>query len=643
MPSVVDRALYFRKDIQGLRGIAVMLIVIYHSGFALPGGFIGVDVFFVISGFVITQLLEREYLKNNSGVLLSFYQRRIKRLLPASSIAVASVVLFSFLALAPENLLGVTTLARSTLYFGANFKLLPGPGYFTSVNPLEHLWSLAVEEQLYIFYPILFHVLFKFFGKHRNRKSVLGTVLIGLGALSFLGNVILSSGSGTQIISQYFQTSPERFAFFMMPTRVWEFVIGSILALQPKWSGRSNVMATSSAVAGFVAIGLASISFNATTTFPGFAALLPVCGTALVIFFSPNASFIRMSLEGKMLSYLGKISYSWYLWHWPAIVFSRLLFPENSLILVFAICISFVLAVLSNTFIELSFLSAPTTATKRRLPVVICSVSICALSPIIAIRSISHLERLIYQRSEISQPSFGVLHGCLNPNNSDIEPSCVVENGKTNKTAFLIGDSQAGAASDGIARAAGLAQIDFALQSFDGCPPFPIEDGDGCYTTRPITDQTIKDLDPQIVVVAVALNRYIKSGQSIDQVPQFVLNYLEYIQHLAADGRSVIVLLEVPEVNISGQKSILRPNFFTKATLLSNQVRREAWRNMVKTELQGVPDVTVVDVDTIFCPSGICNPKQNGTLLYYNPQHLTVAGSDLLSPIFVDTFTALNN
>ena len=643
MSSVVDRALYFRRDIQGLRGIAVLLIVIYHSGFALPGGFVGVDVFFVISGFVITQLLEREYSINNPGVLLNFYRRRIKRLLPASSIAVASVVLFSFLALAPENLLAVTTLARSTLYFGANFNLLPGPGYFESVNPLEHMWSLAVEEQLYIFYPILFHVLFKSFGRNRNHTSVLTIVLIGLGTLSFVGNVLLSSGSGEQFISQYFQTSPERFAFFMMPSRVWEFVIGGILALLPKWFGRANALMTSLAVVGFLAIGLASISFNATTTFPGFAALLPVCGTALVIVLSPSSLFVRGFLESKVLSHLGKISYSWYLWHWPAIVFARILFPENSIILISAICFSYFLAVLTNLLIEVFFQSAPTTAIRRRLPVVICAVLICAFSPIIAMRSISHLEKLIYQRGEISQPSFGVLHGCLNPNNSDIEPSCVVDNGNTNKTAFLIGDSQASAASDGIAQASGLTHIDFALQSFDGCPPFPIEDGDGCYTTRPITAQTIQDLNPQIVIVAVALNRYIKSDQSTNEKPQFVLNYVEFIKDLASDGRSVVVLLEVPEMNISGQKSILRPNFFTKTTLLTNQVRREAWRNMVKTELHGLPGVVVIDVDSIFCPSGICNPKQNGTLLYYNPSHLTVSGSQLLSPIFVETFAALNH
>ena len=150
---------FFRQDVQGLRGIAVLLVVIYHSGFALPGGYVGVDIFFVISGFVITQLLIREVSAEETGLLIRFYKRRLKRLLPASSIAVAIIALLSFLVFAPENLLAVSTLARSTLFLGANFNVLTGPGYFSSTNPLEHMWSLAVEEQLYVFYPVFFLVI----------------------------------------------------------------------------------------------------------------------------------------------------------------------------------------------------------------------------------------------------------------------------------------------------------------------------------------------------------------------------------------------------------------------------------------------------------------------------------------------------
>ena len=632
---------FYRNDIQGLRGFAVLLIVIYHSGFALPGGYVGVDVFFVISGFVITQLLVREFSTKTSGSLIHFYKRRLKRLLPASSLAVATVVMFSFLALNSENLLAVSTLARSTVFLGANFDVLSGPGYFSSTNPLEHMWSLAVEEQLYLFYPLLILAIWHFFGKSKHCFQILAITLFSIGIVSFLGNILLSNGRISVYIYEHFHSTPERFAFFMMPTRVWEFFAGAIITLLPLRRKRDRPLFHNiSTLIGFLAILLASVTFDAATKFPGIAALLPVCGTGLIIAHSPRVPIAQKVLGSRAMLYLGTISYSWYLWHWPAIVFSRILFPKSSATLMIAIGLSLGVATCSYKLVESFFRSPLSVINYKHYSFISLTIAFCILSPFITTRSLSFLERQINLRSELIEPNFSISHGC---HDSNIKPSCIFRSGTTNHTAILVGDSHAGAASDGIAEAATIARINFAVQSFNGCPPFPIQNGDGCFGTRPITKQTIDKLNPEIVIVAVAIDRYIDLGSSLTEIPTYIMNYVDYIDSLVIDGRQVVVLLEVPRMDISGQKSILKPKFLTKITPLSDQVRHKVWLKMVTKELTTLSDVTVINVDNIFCPFGSCNPRQNGSLLYLDPTHLTVAGSRLLTPIVSEKLKEFNS
>ena len=626
---------FFRQDIQGLRGIAVLLVVLYHSGFALPGGYVGVDVFFVISGFVITQLLIREVSAKETGLLIRFYKRRLKRLLPASSIAVAIIALLSFLVFAPENLLAVSTLARSTLFLGANFNVLTGPGYFSSTNPLEHMWSLAVEEQLYVFYPVLFLVIWRFFGQHKNYFRILAFVLISIGIISFSGSVLLSNGRASIYINEHFHSTPERFAFFMMPTRVWEFFVGALITLIPASIYKKHPFLNSVlTLIGFLAILFASISFDEATKFPGVAAILPVCGTGLIIACSLHVPKALKVLQSHALLYFGAVSYSWYLWHWPAIVFSQILFPKNSAILIFAIVLSLIIATFSYKKVESLFRPHQLITTRKQYSYISIAIAFCLLSPFITTRLLPFLEKQIYRPSEFVEPNFSSSHGC---HDSNIKPSCVIQNGITYPTMILVGDSHAGAASDGIAEAAKIAQLNFAVQSYSGCPPFPIQNGDGCFGTRPITKQTIDELNPQIVVVAVAIDRYIDLGSSLTEIPKYITNYVDYVHSLVIDGRQVVVLLEVPRMDISGQKSILKPKFSTRITPLSDQVRHKVWLGMLTKELATMSDVAVIDFDTILCPSGSCNPRLNGSLIYLDTTHLTVAGSRLLTPIVSET------
>ena len=635
----VDKPFY-RNDIQGLRGFAVLLIVIYHSGFTLPGGYVGVDVFFVISGFVITQLLIREFSAKTPGSLFYFYKRRLKRLLPASSIAVATVVMFSFLALAPENLRAVSTLARSTVFFGANFNVLSGPGYFSSTNPLEHMWSLAVEEQFYLFYPVFILAIWHFFGGSKHFLQILAFALFSIGMVSFIGNILLSNGLISVGISKLMM---ERFAFFMMPTRVWEFFAGAFIALFPlRLAGERPIFYNISTLVGFLAILFASITYDAATKFPGVAALLPVCGTVLIIAHSPRVQIAQRVLASRGMLYFGAISYSWYLWHWPAIVFSQILYPRSSIALIFAIALSLVIATFSYNLVESKFRVQLDKGTRQWHSVWIIAIALCVISPSLATQFTPFLQKQIDSQSDSFEMTFSESRQCHDLK-VNISPSCIIQNGATNVTVFLVGDSHANAASDGIASAATGSRVDFAVQSFNGCPPFPIKTGDGCSGKRAIIEQTINKLNPTVVVLAVAIDAYVDRDFNIAKEiqPEYISNYVEYVRYLVNDGRKVFVLLEVPKVSVSGQRSILRKNLSTKTTSLTEQHRREAWLGMLNTQLSTLPNVELIETENIFCRVGTCYPRQDGILLYWDPTHLTVAGSHLLAPIFSEKFQGL--
>ncbi|MEO8166337.1 MAG: acyltransferase, partial [Betaproteobacteria bacterium] len=185
-------------------------MVLYHSRVGFSGGYVGVDVFFVISGYVITLLLLREFGSGEPSSIRRFYKRRIQRLFPAAAVAVTSVVIFSLLALSPTyEVRQVTDLARSTAKFVANFKLLEEPSYFSLQNPLQHMWSLAVEEQFYLIFPIGLLLLLKIFRKSSRSTTYIFTSLMTVAFFSFLGCVYLTNGRNSQAIAERLQTMPE--------------------------------------------------------------------------------------------------------------------------------------------------------------------------------------------------------------------------------------------------------------------------------------------------------------------------------------------------------------------------------------------------------------------------------------------------
>jgi peptidoglycan/LPS O-acetylase OafA/YrhL len=310
-----------RKDIQALRAIAVGLVVLNHLWVGrLPGGYVGVDVFFVISGYLITQHLIRELDRSGSVRLGAFYARRAKRLLPASLLvaAISLVAAWIYLPFSRWQVIAEETLA-SVLYvenWALAAKAVDYSAHNEAASTVQHFWSLSLEEQFYLFWPLLLlglFVLARKFKLRTRRVLALGLVLVSLSALIFCIYVTYTSRSQ---------------AYFVTPARVWEFGAGALVGLLASGgasrlgSYRSYALRGLAQWAGLVLIALAALTFDETTFFPGFAALVPVAGTVLILLSGPDSP--RWSpnrlLGVKPIQFVGDISYSLYLWHWPLII-----------------------------------------------------------------------------------------------------------------------------------------------------------------------------------------------------------------------------------------------------------------------------------------------------------------------------------
>ncbi|WP_416428538.1 acyltransferase family protein [Paenarthrobacter nicotinovorans] len=323
--SASSRKAGFRPDIQGLRALAVTGVVLYHAGVSwLPGGFVGVDVFFVISGFLITGLLCRGLETTGRIRLASFYARRIRRLLPASALVLAVSLVAAKLFVPPLLLSNASKDAIATAAYLPNMWFaFTGTDYLSGSEPsiFQHYWSLALEEQFYLVWPVLMTLIAGAAigrGRRVSRRRRLVFLLLPLTVASFVGCVVL-----TQLNQPW--------AFFSLPTRAWELGAGALLAL----SGASVRRLPGVAHRTMVWVGLATIVgamvfMNESVAFPGWTASIPVLGTVLAIAGGCGEGDAVRVLGNPLAQYVGNISYSLYLWHWPALIMPPLIMGTQS-------------------------------------------------------------------------------------------------------------------------------------------------------------------------------------------------------------------------------------------------------------------------------------------------------------------------
>ena len=357
----------YRPEIDGLRALAVLIVILFHAGFeSISGGYIGVDVFFVISGYLITSIIISEIAAGEFSVT-NFYERRARRLLPALFFVMIACVPFALLWLAPSDLkfFGQSIFAVST--FWSNIFLWKKSGYFESdseLDPLLHTWSLSLEEQFYILFPIFLVIVWKF-----------GLKLLFI----LLGIIFLISLS----IANYGAYNHPSAAFYFLPTRGWELLVGSFCAffLRYKSHFKSHYINEIFSLLGFGMIILSVLMFDDSTPFPSLYTLVPTVGTLLLVLMTTSKTIIYRLLAFKPIVGLGLISYSAYLWHQPLFAFTKYRYFEiiSQELIIFLCFISFGLAWLTWRFVERPFRIKGKYTKKKVFKVSILSIFIISL------------------------------------------------------------------------------------------------------------------------------------------------------------------------------------------------------------------------------------------------------------------------
>lgn len=647
-----------RRDIQGIRAIAVLLVLAYHAkvpGFS--GGYIGVDVFFVVSGFLITSLLVREFDATNKISLTNFYARRIRRLLPASLVVVIGTLVISKIWLEPLRLNDLTQDARAAALFATNIVFaVRESDYLQSAlppSPLQHYWSLGVEEQFYIFFPIGVMVLLKL-GKASKSLLIAGLTMIT--AVSFAVCVAITP-------------SMPAISFYLLPFRAWELGAGALLALLSSKVNRvKSVNRELFGWVGLVIIIVTGFIYDSKTLFPGYAAGMPVVATIFLIVSGDNSKFgPSRLLELRVVQWLGSRSYSLYLWHWPILIVARSANKAELTAIQIALCMlaTLLLAELSFRFVEqpihkvpkylnntnrslafgallivvgygASFITAPATANSVKVPDSTTESSVFASTTTIYQYSDSELKELIDSAPKITKlpadldPPLAVLDndepeiyklGC-HDHEFDIPPVCEFGDLESKTSIALIGDSHAAQWFEPLRRIA--EQRSWRLQAFtrSGCTMLGVENGglDACRKWLKNVLAEIQSGEFSLVVISGFTNR----EDLVDESPDgFINNITELHSALTINSQKVIYLADSPGPLLH-VPICLSANIQTVQNC--NFERDEAINEQTAEILKGVwssETSRYVDLTDWFCTSQICPVVIGNIVVYRDISHIS--------------------
>jgi peptidoglycan/LPS O-acetylase OafA/YrhL len=455
----------YRREIDGLRALAVLPVIFFHAGFStFSGGFVGVDIFFVISGYLITSIILAE-MQAGTFTLANFYERRARRILPALFVLMALSLPFAWLWLLPQDLKSFSQSLVAVSAFASNVLFWQISGYFDTaaeLKPLLHTWSLAVEEQYYLLFPLFLLFTWRF-GKIWILKCLVVVFIISL--------VSAHWGSNTHPL----------FTFYLLPTRGWELLIGGFIAFyfslghkQPtnKWGNELG------SLVGVLSIALSIFLFDSKTPFPSLYTLVPTLGAALVIFFTTPQTSTGKLLGSKLLVGVGLISYSAYLYHQPLFAFAkhRSIEEPNSLLIGLLLAATFLLAYFSWKFVEAPFRNKQLINRKKLFIFSILASTAFSLFGLVGYFSNGNFNRTLDSIDSLLSAAaneMGKNSKCWEKIEStqSLGETCLLGSLQFEKTFAIIGDSHAGALVEELSKAAtnlNLAGYDF---TYNGCPP----------------------------------------------------------------------------------------------------------------------------------------------------------------------------
>lgn len=643
-----------RRDIDGLRALAVIPVVLFHFGFStFSGGFVGVDVFFVISGFLITSILFREISAQRFS-FVDFWARRARRIIPALSVVLLVTLALGWLLLTAKDFSELGRTVRYQALFVSNILFMREDGYFepaSELKPLLHTWSLAVEEQYYIFFPLLMALLMRHV---RHWRWMLFAVLV----LSFGLNIA------------YIERKPD-VAFFSLPTRAWELLCGAMLAVLP--ASKQSVrpwLYQAVGLAGLASVLVAVFCFDRTTEFPGWAALLPVLGaTAMIWSGAQGPTWVASVLSARALVWVGLISYSFYLWHWPVYVYANAISIDGiqPLEAIGWIALALGLAWLSWRFIELPFREKRLLAGRRSvLAGGLLTMAALAVTGS-AVRSADGVpQRITGKALEYAQSrdwKAGQMKCMLVTSDKKLDKACLI-GGKPDvpATKLFWGDSHSAALLPAIEHNALRDGHPVWLYSMSACPPILSDDPrQRCKDFNEQTMERVRSLGIKDVVLASNWSLYVYGREDGDkkvllnprddtaQAEQRMATALKArVAAIRATGAQVWLFEEVPlqrKGTIARLTSLARIGRSAEGLgrpLEEHLARQHFLRALFASMSAADPGVHVIDPTPLMCSDGVCNIEVNGHSQYRDEDHLSDIGSARLSPLFTPVLLGAN-
>lgn len=626
-----NKSLSYRPDIDGLRALAVLAVVIFHFNKQwLPGGFVGVDIFFVISGFLITGIVSRQVAKKEFS-FAEFYSRRIRRILPAAFIMTLVTLLFGTAFMLPGDVQALSKSAIASVLSAANiyFWLFLDTNYFAASSdtvPLLHMWSLGVEEQFYLIWPGLMLIAYRFGG----RKLL----------LSIAGVLAIASF----IVGEYFITRDQSFAYYMLPSRAGELLFGGMLFViidglrnqTPRW------LAECMGLLGLALIVWSLAFLSETGGFPGLRSIIPTLGAGLMI---ASGSFgggvVTRSLAMRPAVAIGLVSFSLYLWHWPVLAFYRYAYGDLTLSgTLICAALLVILALLSYFYVEKPFRLPTSTFRNKALPSIVAA-SILGFSAFTLIQdgiihsmSPSNYAEKIQANTDLTNNALTLPYVCQSNFKADFFESkkCLIGT-KTDKPSVLVfGDSNAAhyvGYLDVIARQQGISARNVEHHA---CVPFEgaaskkyINPGyyDSCEKYNAEVRKRLSDYDT--IIVGASWGSY--AQRSTD----FYNDFDAMLKGLAATNKKIIVALKAPTFPAyDGQcknKALKIPNIDCEKRSAYDFKGESRENKHILSEAKKYANVSTLAVADIICKNNKCSAYIDGTPAYFDGGHLSAAGS----------------
>ena len=655
----------FRTDIQGLRAIAVILVLLFHFETRLRGGYLGVDMFFVISGFVIASSTLREIDRTETFSWSAFLHRRIRRLLPGTALVVVTTAVLSMLLLSPFGPQQETAkMLLSTATYTSNFVLMP-QSYFSldpKANPLLHMWSLAVEEQFYFVWPIAIIV---FVGVRRRVhaqvfKIIMWTV-VTVALLASCWLFLMSAIRGSQVTEyRWFRpliqrsVTPEHFAFYSPFTRAWEFIAGVLVALLIRQRIASLVLRAGSLFtccgAALVVFGVAwaskfpEVQHEATWSTNTSATLSVVIGTALWVFGGSNDKFLKQLISIRPLTLMGDYSYSIYLLHWPIWVLLITSFKQSNTVVALAFALSLGLGWLQFRFVEEPIRLKKSIPSAKSFQF----VGGFGLVAIVGFAAMSHATPIVAMHLAGKNPDELSLHIIEQPCAGEqfelgSAQSCQFPSASNQGTAILVGDSMAKSLSDGFVKATNAQGLNGYVFSFPGCA-FQLSDSpftaiNECPGWRADVLTALQQLQPKVLIIANLNSSYVDPPPpdwSIEDTQHTWGSEVTRMLKVLIDLHTQVIIVQPPPLfayDLRYDLSLLWPNTVkeSRSVVVS---RRESINAIEQYATAGFDFVRpIVSFTDQFCNASICDPKIDGKFMLEDDDHLSVDGSIYVSDV----------